>query len=259
MRKPLLTLWLAAAALCWAWGGAIARAGEVGPAGSDSPATMDQAIAMIERARERFKGVSDYECLVVKRERLGGVLQPEAMLEMKVRTKPLAIYLKGLSPRSEKGMEISFVEGRNNGMMRLHLNGFIGLFGFFSIAPDDPRVLQRTRHSIRNADLGGLLEETARHFSRERDPAKTQVHITEEQVGGRTAYLVETVHPEANPGLYYGYRCQIWLDKETMMPAGAATYDWPKRNGEPGGDLLESYRFHALKLNPGITDRVFFK
>ena len=82
-------------------------------------------------------------------------------------------------------MEISYVEGRNDGMMRLHLNGFIGLFGFLTISPDDPRVLEKTRHSITGAGFGKLLEGTARHFEREKDPGKTRVRITDDELVGR--------------------------------------------------------------------------
>jgi hypothetical protein len=218
---------------------------------------MEQAIALLNEARRQFQNVRDYECRSVGRERVNGVLLPETVMRMKVRNSPFSIYLLSESPDADRGMEVCYVEGKNQGMMRVHPAGIRGMFGFWSIDTRDPRALEKNRHTVKEAGIGNLLESTARYWEVERRLNKTVVRITDEQVGGRDCTRIETVHPDRGAGDFYGYRCVLWLDKATHLPAGAETYDWPRRGGPEGGDLLESYRFLDLRCNVGPGDDVF--
>jgi hypothetical protein len=218
---------------------------------------MEQAIALLNEARRQFQNVRDYECRSVGRERVNGVLLPETVMRMKVRRYPFSIYLLCEGPDADRGMEVCYVEGKNQGMMRVHPAGIRGMFGFWSIDTRAPRALEKNRHTIKEAGIGNLLESTARYWDVERRLNKTLVRISDEQVGGRACTRIETVHPDRNAGDFYGYRCVLWLDKATHLPAGAETYDWPRRGGSEGGELLESYRFLDLRCNVGLSDGVF--
>jgi hypothetical protein len=218
---------------------------------------MEQAIALLSEARRQFQNVQDYQCRLVKRERVRGMLLPEGVMIMKARTQPFSIYLRGESPASDNGLEVCFVDGRSQGMMRVHPAGVRGVLGFWSVDPHDARAFETNRHCITEAGLGNLLESTARYWEMERRLNKTVVHITEEVLDGRACTRIETIHPDLNAGSFYGYRCVLWLDKATHMPAGAATYDWPCPEGCEGGDLLESYRYQDLRCNVGLGDDVF--
>lgn len=223
----------------------------------DTPTGMDQAIALLTEARLHFQNVRDYECRLVKRERVNGTLLPERVMRMKVRNKPFSVYMRGESPVADKGMEICYVEGRNQGMMRVHPAGIQGTLGFWSVDPHDPRAFEKNRHCITEAGLAHLLESTARYWEMERRVNKTLVHITDEELGGHACTRIETIHPNRNAGSFYGFRCVLWLDKATHLPIGAETYDWPRRGGTEGGDLLESYRFLDLRCNIGLSDDTF--
>ena len=225
--------------------------------GQESHASLDQAIAILDQARTRFEGVQDYECLLIKQERVKGILLPESVMTMKARTRPFSIYLRGESPQAEKGLEVCFVEGRNKGMMRVQPAHIMGILGFWTIDTHDKRALEKNRHCITEAGLGTLLEGTARYWEMERRLNQTVVRITEDELAGRSCIRIETIHPNRNAGSFYGYRCVLWLDKETHMPAGAETYDWPRVGGLEGGDLLESYRYQKLRCNVGLTDSTF--
>lgn len=221
------------------------------------PTEMDRAIAFLTEARLRFQNVRDYECRLVKRERVKGVLLPVSTMTMKVRTKPLSLYLRCESPDDDKGMEVCYVEGRNQGMMRVHPAGISGILGFWSVDPHDPRAFEKNRHCITEAGFGHLLESTARYWEMERRLNKTLVHITDDEVGSRACTRIETVHPDRSAGSFYGYRCVLWLDQATLLPAGAETYDWPRQDGSEGGDLLESYRYLDVRCNLGLGDDTF--
>ena len=222
------------------------------------PATgMDQAIALLTEARLHFQNIRDYECRSVNWERVNGTMLPECVMTMKARNKPFSMYLRCESPDTDKGMEVCYVEGRNQGMMRVHPAGIKGILGFWSVDPHDPRALEKNRHCITEAGLGNLLESTARYWEMERRLNKTLVHITDEELGGRACTRIETIHPDRNAGSFYGYRCVLWLDKATHLPLGAETYDWPRQGGAEGGDLLESYRFLDIRCNIGLNDDTF--
>jgi hypothetical protein len=218
---------------------------------------MDRAIALLTEARLAFQNVRDYECRSVNRERVNGTLLPESVMAMKVRSRPFSVYLRYESPGADEGMELCYVEGRNQGGMRVHPAGVKGVLGFWSVDPRDPRALEKSRHFITEAGIGNLLESTARYWEREHRWNKTLVHITEEGLGGRACTRIETIHPDRDAGSFYGYRCELWLDKATHLPVGAETYDWPRPGGPEGGDLLESYRFLNLRCNVGLGDDVF--
>ena len=102
-----------------------------------------------------------------------------------------------------------------------------------------------------------LLESTARYWEMERKLKKPLVSIRDEVLNGRTCTCIETTHPDRSAGSFYGYRCVLWLDKETHFPAGAETYDWPRRGGSADGELLESYRYQNIRCNLGLGNDIF--
>jgi hypothetical protein len=154
-------------------------------------------------------------------------------------------------------MEVCYVRGRNGGMMRVHPAHALGILGYWSVDPNDPRAFETNRHCITDAGLGYLLNNTARYWDMERRGGGTVVRITDDMLAARRCTRIETVHPDRTAGSFYGYRCILWLDKETHLPAGAETYDWPRDAGVESADLLESYRYLDLRCNVGLTDGAF--
>jgi hypothetical protein len=223
----------------------------------ESETDMDRAIVLLNEARRHFRNVRDYECRLLKQERVRGVLLPQSEMVMRVRNEPFSVYLLCESPEADKGLEVCYVAGRNRGMMRVHPVGILGIFGFQSLDPRDSRAFEKNRHCITEAGLGNMLESTARYWDMERRLNKTLVRITEETVAGRPCTRLETIHPDRSAGAYYGYRCVLWLDKATHLPAGSETYDWPRPGSAEGGDLLESYRYLDLRCNIGLGDDAF--
>jgi Protein of unknown function (DUF1571) len=224
---------------------------------AEPPTGMDQAIELLTEARLNFKNVRDYQCRFIKQENVNGVVLPENVMTMKVRNQPFSILLHCESPDAEKGLEVCYVEGQNQGMMRVHPAGMLGILGFWSVDPHDPRAFEKNRHCITDAGLGNLLEITARYWEMERRLNKTLVHITDDELGGHACTRIETINPDRNAGSFYGYRCVLWLDKTTHLPVGAETYDWPRQGGPEGGDLLEWYRYFDIRCNIGLTDSDF--
>jgi hypothetical protein len=224
---------------------------------SGPPATLDQALALVTDARRHFQTVQDYECTLVKRERVKGELLPENIMTLKARSRPFSVYLRWQEPRAAEGQEVCYVAGRKDGMMRVHPRGVIGVVGFVSVHPLDPRALKDNRHPITQAGMGYLLDGIIRQWERERRLNKTVVRIADCEFGRRPCTWIEITHPEPNAGPFYAYRCVLCLDKATHLPVHSAAYDVPRPGGAPGGDLLESYSYFDVRYNVGLGEDVF--
>src|SRR6516164_938480 len=73
--------------------------GSVQPASQSIPAPvgqppMDPGAQLLADARASFTRVKDYMGTLVKEERVGGKLQPEQYIMMRVRQQPFSVYLK---------------------------------------------------------------------------------------------------------------------------------------------------------------------
>jgi hypothetical protein len=217
---------------------------------------MDEPLRLIAQARAAYAGVRDYTCLLVKRERIGGSLTPDNVLQMKVRTAPFSVSLLWQEPRSLAGQEVCYVAGRNDGMMRVKSSGLLGAIGFVSLDPDDPRARQTSRHRITEAGLGNLIERFARGWEGERALGLTQVRLGTYEYNRRRCTRVETIHPSNPGGKFLYYRNVVYFDQETHLPIRVESYDWPRRPGDPG-QLAEVFSYANLRLNVGLGDEPF--
>jgi hypothetical protein len=247
----------------WSWYGLLALLGVLFGAGATLPPApeashpMDTPLRVIAEARQSYQQVVDYSCTFVKRERLNDQLQPENVIEMKVKARPFSVYLRWLAPRQSVGQEACYVEGQNNGMMRVHSTGLLGVAGFVSLAPNDPRALRNSKHPITDAGIGNLIERFAGRWDVERRLNKTQVRVADYEYAKRPCTRVETIHPDNSGREFLTYRSVLYFDKQTHLPVRVEAYDWPHRGGDPNGDLMESYSYVNLQFNTGLRDDDF--
>jgi hypothetical protein len=218
---------------------------------------MDVPLQLIAEAQQSYQGIADYACLFIKRERIRGQLQPENYIQMRVRTAPFSVYLYWQRPRALAGQEACYVAGRNNGMLRAHSTGFLGVAGFVSLDPNDPRCLENSRHAITEAGIGNLIDRFGKGWEGERRLNRTQVGLAEYKYDERRCVRVETIHPDNGGGQFHFYRSLVYFDKQTHLPIRVENYDWPRRGGDPNGDLVESYSYTGLRLNVRLPDSVF--
>lgn len=238
-----------------------------GTAPAASPATpqpaaaaassMDRPLELAYAARQAFQRVQNYTCLMIKQERVNGQLQQDNIIEMTLRTQPFSVYLRWLGPRQFVGQEACYVAGRNNNMMRVHTTGIAGAFGFISIAPNDPRVLQNSRHTITEAGIGNLTERLIKTWEVERALNRTQVRIAEYEYNRRRCTRVEAIHPDRAACQCSSYRTIVYFDKEYQLPIRIEMYDWPRSGGSPRGDLLECYSYINLRFNQVLDEAIF--
>ncbi len=223
-----------------------------------SASPMDEPVRLIHEAQQAYQNVRDYTCLLIKRERMGGVLpHDENVIEMKVRAQPFSVYLRWLQPRSEAGQEVCYVAGRNDGKLRIHPKGVLGVVGFVTLDPNDPRVRQSSKRSITEAGIGNTIARFVKAWEQEQvHNLTTDVRVAEYEYNRRRCVRVEILHPANSDGHFLYYRDVVYFDKETHLPIRLEFYDWPRQQGEPG-QLVEVYSFANMRINVGLGDEVF--
>ena len=237
----------------------------VGPAAGQDPAAfqasgespLDVPLRIIARAQASYQEVNDYACLFVKRERVHNQLQPENLVAMRVRTRPFSVDLQWLKPNDMTGQEACYVAGRNGGQMRVRSSGLLGTVGFVSLDTNDPRVLENSRHSITEAGIGNVISRFSEGWNMERSVNKTRVQVAEYDYNKRHCYRVETVHPDNSDRVFLFYRSVVYFDKENNLPIRVENYDWPTKQNDAAGNLVESYSYADLKINIRLKDDVF--
>ncbi len=229
------------------------------PAANLERSSLDQPIAYLQEAKRNYTAVKDYSCIMVSQERVRGKLEDQSMMQMKMKTAPFSVWMKWMAPNKSAGQEVAFVAGKNNNKMRVKSNVIGGkIIGFVSIDPTDPRVLERSRHTILEAGIGNTIEQNLRHWEHAREVGKSKAVVTEAEFNKRACIRIE-IAATAPVKDSYCYRSVIFLEKNSKLPIHLENYDWPRQGGPPGGELIESFGYMNLQFNTGLKDDFFNK
>ncbi len=232
-------------------------AGKSIPAGAADPVLVSQPAPTgetdllgfwITAARETFARVRDYQCTLTKRERIDGAMQEEQVATMKVRSQPFSVNVKFMAPRSVAGKEASYVAGKNNGMIKAKSGGALGLVGYVTMDPRDPKALRGTRHSITEAGIGNLIERLVAAHAQEIKRA-VQITVAEVEFHRRNCVRFDVIDPRSDCVNQHP-RTLVYFDRETNLPIRYEAFD--RR-----GDLVECFSYTDLRFNVGLTDAAF--
>jgi hypothetical protein len=221
---------------------------------ADNP--MDLPLRLIAEARQSYQGVRDYTCMFVKRERIRNLLQPENVVIFKARTRPFSVYMRWVKPAQQVGQEACYIEGQNKGMLRALSPGLLGVAGFVSVDPRDPRCLENSRHTITEAGIGHLVDVFSQRWDLENRLNRTQVQVAEYVYNQRRCIRVDTRHPDNSSRQYLFYRSVVYFDKENRLPIRVDNYDLQGAT-DANGSLVESYSYPQLRLNVNLPDATF--
>ena len=217
---------------------------------------LNSALQLMELCRDRFAAVFDYEARIVRQERIGKTLMPIQDLDAKFRCHPHSVYLKWNSP--EIGREAIYVEGRDEGKMLVHDAGIKKtLLGVQRIDPESPQAKRESRYTVREVGIGHVIDKVVTRWNYERRFDETDVSITNVKINTRPCILISAVHPRPDDGKFMFHTVRVYIDKEHMLPIRTEAYGYPNKAGREPGDLLESYTYLELRLNPGLTETDF--
>lgn len=232
-----------------------ARAPVQPAAASADQLSFDQPLRWMYEAKTNYTAVKDYSCTLISKERVNGKLGDQQVMSMKVRTQPFSVYLRWMSPEQDKGQEVVYVQGKNNNKMRVKSRR-TGILGFMSIDVNDPKVTQNSRHTIVEAGIGNMIEQTIKAWEMDRNSGKARaLPPAQASYNNRPCTKIEVVHLENNGR--DPYRSVIYLEKVSKMPIRLENYGWPQRGGAESGELLEEFSYAYIQFNTGLSDNDF--
>jgi len=202
----------------------------------------------LQDAEQRLAQVDSYTAVFHKQERIGGELLPEEVVRMKFK-RPFKVYIRWFKPPLA-GQEALYVEGANNGRIKGHAAGLLGLFNV-NLDPRSKLAMRRNRHPITESGIESLVKRIGENIRKGLQASElTAKELGEEVLYGRKTKKVEGLLPKDASKGYYCYRSLLNIDLETKVPIQVRIFDWEDQ-------LIESYGYEDLKLDAGLTDADF--
>ena len=192
--------------------------------------------------------VDNYTVTFHKQERVKGKLLEEETIFFKFK-RPFKVYMKWVK-EPFKGRETLFAEGWNDGELKAHEGGVMGIITA-NLDPLGSMAMKGNRHSILDAGLEKLVKKIGANLRKGlKNNEFTLKEHPDEVVSGRKTRKVEAIYPKDKAKGYYCYRAVLNLDFEMKVPIKIQIFDWDDL-------LVESYLYENLKLNAGLTDADF--
>ncbi|GIW97701.1 MAG: hypothetical protein KatS3mg111_1034 [Pirellulaceae bacterium] len=233
----------------------------------DGAPTLSDLVAFAQEVLANLQtNVRDYRGILLRRERIAGVLGDEVRMRFKIRHEyrdsqgnlhPFAVYLKFEAPPSAAGREVIWVRGENDNKLVAHEGGLKGrLLGRMWLDPTGPVAMFGNKYPITEIGLLRMVEtllERAEQLDYLRNADIRQYDAV--PVGEVPCRLYEIRVPEKGPNRLF-HLAQIYVDTERMIPLKYAAYGWPTTADSPPL-LEEEYTYLEVELNVGLTDMDF--
>lgn len=271
MRRVLAILSIAVAG--WSGGSLAQRSGgspqvvsASGPAASNSPSEaaggmsaargVEALSAMLREATAAHARLRDYTCTFTRQERRQGVLGAEEVALMQVRIQPLGVRVRFTHPEAVAGLELAYSAQTRPGKIRLRPAGPEGLQGFRLLDADDPKFLAAHRYPLPEWTIGALLQRLNAMVERERglrNPIEvfTADYRYAQQDVTRYELLLRRPHAFRTAA-----RLILYVDKKSKLPLRYEAYTSASPSAARS-DLLEMYSYTDLRLNTGLSEKVF--
>jgi hypothetical protein len=213
------------------------------------------ALQRVYAAREAVSQLKDYEAVFLKREVLGGKLL-KTTTQLKVREEPFSVYMKFVEPN--KGREVLFVNGRNDGKLLVHETGFKSLVGTLALDIKSRDVMSENRYPVTMVGLNNLVTTIIKQWEAEAKYGEVDVlYRPKNRLGEQECEVIETSHPKKRNQFPFQLT-RVWIDTATNWVIRVEQFDFPAaQGGEP--PLAEEYTYVRIKPNVGLTDRDFDK
>ncbi len=229
------------------------------------PHPLDPVLKLARSELDAFsQNVVDYTAMMLKRERIGGKLGEENRMMVKIINRrlvdnkletPLHAYLRFESPKSIRGREVIWVEGKNDGNLIAHESGLFNLMSV-TLPPDGSLAMMGNKYPITGIGMGNLYVKLIEKGERDRRLGDCEVTIREkEHFDDRPIVLIEVKHPQKRPDFDF-HIARIYLDTDRHLPLRYESYLWPNKPSDEA-PLEEQYTYQDIQLNVGLTEADF--
>ncbi len=205
---------------------------------------------------ESLEKLQGYTARVVKRERIKGKVGDYEYMYVKVRHRPLSIYMYFLGPPKVKGQEVIWIKGANDGKMWAHATGIRGWVGTVQIKPTNSLAMNGQRYPISELGILNLVQRLLEVGEKDTKYKECEVSFVEgATVENRSCTCIQVVHPVPRRNFLF-HIARIYVDDELNIPIRYAAYDWPKtKDGQP--ELIEEYTYVNFTPNDKLSDADF--
>jgi hypothetical protein len=233
---------------------------------SEQAAKVEDALALMRTAFDRFAGVTDYECTYLRDELIDGTFH-ENHLHLRIRHEPFAVRMEWLAPKAKKGRVTTYLAGQHKDQMVVKEPVVRGLPPItVHLAPEESKKRKESRHVITEAGLRNAMARCLTRWEEDRSLGMTKVTLEDAELivalpdhevlrACRRATLLRPADSGARSSFDH-YRVQVYFDKETNLPIRFETFDWPEA-GHEDGRLIERYTYLDVRTNRGFKDADF--
>ncbi|MFN0137017.1 MAG: DUF1571 domain-containing protein [Phycisphaerae bacterium] len=205
--------------------------------------------------------IRDYSCVFVKQERIDNKLRPVEEIEVLFRTKPHSVFMKWLKNEDQvkrclfidtpdrvdsKGQKIAKVEPAGV-LIRL-------IISEIEMPIHGDRARAASRRTIDEFGFRSTLDLLDRYNTIGAQKGVLDYHYAGKGVvDGRPTFIFERMLPYTGPKSEYpDAKMIIHLDQEWLLPTSVQSFA-----DKEGKQLLGSYQYKSVRINPGLTDQHF--
>jgi hypothetical protein len=240
------------------------------PSAAETPHPLQSLVDFARERRDHIQTtVRDYSCWLVKRERIGGDLQPYQYAKLHVRCEqrqgdrvitPLAVFMRYVRPTAIRDRRVLYVDGQNQGDMLVRKGGQLFSHAIVRIDPSGVAARRESRYAIREVGFDKIMQRlidlATDDMHSDPDATNTTVAFFENaKVGETLCTRIEILHPRRADGLRF-HKANLFVDQDNQVPIRLVVHDWPEDpEGEPS--IQEEYTYLDLRLNVGFEASAF--
>jgi len=210
-------------------------------------------VAFVEAAIARYdREVKGYTCLLIKQERLSGVLMPEEQMLCWFREEPTFRVLMEWTQGARLAHRVLYVKGANDDKLLVKLNGVLALGGTARRDADGPDARSSARYPATEFGMRIGMQRTLDAFkaARARGELRTVFNgcKTVPELGYPCWELVRPDYPRPeDDGISHA---TYYYDPQTWLQVGSVLRD-------AQGNLIGRYFFCEVKVNAAIDEAMF--
>jgi hypothetical protein len=223
------------------------------PVPSPTEHPLEPALRMAHSAIKNINAnIKDYSAVMVKRENVGGKINEQEFMYIKIRHQPFSVYMYFLGPEKLRGQEAIYVEGQNNGNLLGHGVGIKKIAGTVPLQPTGALAMAGQRYPITEIGFLNLTKRLIEVADMDKMYGECDVKFYQgAKINKRSATCIQVEHPVPRKNFRF-HKALVFVDDELNIPVRYEAYDWPAtQGGQPV--LLEEYTYTDIKLNNSFT------
>jgi hypothetical protein len=204
----------------------------------------------LSAADELLDRTQTIQAVFHKRERLGGRLEEQNVMLLKVRREPMAVYMRWQTP--DTGREAIWQANANDGQILVHPGGWKRKFvPMVKVDPLGARAAEGGRRPINHSGPWNFNHRLVAMVQKQRSDER--IHVTADEAALYSEPCRRYTFVRASGGEADFHKAVIYIEKDRLLPIGLEMYSAP---ADDSSELVleESYAYQKLELDPPISE-----